>query len=62
MTRWYQRQITLAPRSRGLHLITDEVVRRQGDAFRVLGTKPLRWVRQTDFGNEEAVRYLADRF
>ena len=24
------------------------------------GTKPLRWVRQTD-GNEEAVRYLADR-
>ena len=27
MTRWYQRQITLAPRSRGLHLITDEVVR-----------------------------------
>ena len=36
-------------------------VRRQGDHFRVLGTKPQRWVRQTDFGNEEAVRYLADR-
>ncbi len=39
----------------------DFEVRRQGDHFRVLGTKPQRWVRQTDFGNEEAVRYLADR-
>ena len=25
------------------------------------GTKPERWVRQTDFGNDEAVGYLADR-
>lgn len=39
----------------------DFEVRKQGDAFRVLGTRPQRWVRQTDFGNEEAVRYLADR-
>jgi GTP-binding protein len=29
--------------------------------FRILGTKPERWVAQTDFGNEEAVGYLADR-
>jgi GTP-binding protein len=29
--------------------------------FRILGTKPERWVSQTDFGNEEAVGYLADR-
>jgi len=29
--------------------------------FRVLGAKPERWVAQTDFGNEEAVGYLADR-
>jgi GTP-binding protein len=36
-------------------------VRKQGDAFRVRGRRPERWVRQTDFGNEEAVRYLADR-
>jgi GTP-binding protein len=53
-----QTRVVLRPRP------TDAVdfeVRRQGDAFRVLGTKPLRWVRQTDFGNEEAVRYLADR-
>lgn len=29
--------------------------------FQVLGTKPERWVRQTDFANDEAVGYLADR-
>ncbi|MER6048882.1 GTPase ObgE [Streptomyces sp. BHT-5-2] len=29
--------------------------------FRVRGEKPERWVRQTDFNNEEAVGYLADR-
>jgi len=32
-----------------------------GDVYRVLGGKPERWVAQTDFGNEEAVGYLADR-
>src|SRR4051812_45815448 len=30
-------------------------------AWRVRGEKPERWVRQTDFGNEEAVGFLADR-
>ncbi|HYT10652.1 MAG TPA: GTPase ObgE [Mycobacteriales bacterium] len=30
-------------------------------AFVVRGTRPERWVRQTDFGNDEAVGYLADR-
>ncbi|MFV0457696.1 MAG: GTPase ObgE [Actinomycetales bacterium] len=30
-------------------------------AFRVRGVKPERWVRQTDFSNDEAVGYLADR-
>ncbi|HEY0888874.1 MAG TPA: GTPase ObgE [Nocardioides sp.] len=30
-------------------------------AFVVRGAKPERWVRQTDFGNEEAVGFLADR-
>jgi GTPase len=29
--------------------------------WRVRGEKPVRWVRQTDFGNDEAVGYLADR-
>ncbi len=32
-----------------------------GDVFRVLGEKPERWVQQTDFQNDEAVGYLADR-
>jgi GTP-binding protein len=30
-------------------------------AYVVRGEKPRRWVRQTDFGNPEAVGYLADR-
>ncbi|MFD7499767.1 GTPase ObgE [Streptomyces sp. NPDC059850] len=29
--------------------------------YRVVGEKPERWVRQTDFANDEAVGYLADR-
>jgi GTP-binding protein len=30
-------------------------------AWRVRGAKPERWIRQTDFSNDEAVGYLADR-
>ncbi|MBN9106727.1 MAG: GTPase ObgE [Propionibacteriaceae bacterium] len=42
-------------------------IARQGDGeggfvWRVRGDKPERWVKQTDFGNAEAVGYLADRF
>jgi len=36
-------------------------IRREGDAFRVRGERPERWVRQTDFSNDEAVGYLGDR-
>ncbi|MGA4508467.1 GTPase ObgE [Propionibacteriaceae bacterium G1746] len=41
-------------------------IKRQGDGeggflWRVSGTKPERWVRQTDFNNPEAVGYLSDR-
>src|SRR5437763_3210568 len=32
-----------------------------GDGFVVRGSKPERWVVQTDFSNDEAVGYLADR-
>jgi GTP-binding protein len=32
-----------------------------GHRFRVRGQRPQRWVRQTDFTNDEAVGYLADR-
>jgi GTPase len=33
----------------------------EGPRFRVVGGRPTRWVRQTDFSNDEAVGYLADR-
>ncbi|KQV05462.1 MULTISPECIES: GTPase ObgE [unclassified Kitasatospora] len=36
-------------------------VTEEDGAFRVRGLKPERWVRQTDFSNDEAVGYLADR-
>jgi GTP-binding protein len=36
-------------------------VEREGDLFRVTGSRPERWVRQTDFSNDEAVGYLGDR-
>ncbi len=32
-----------------------------GEGWQVRGEKPERWIRQTDFGNEEAVGFLADR-
>jgi GTP-binding protein len=34
---------------------------KEGERYVVRGTKPTRWVRQTDFSNDEAVGYLADR-
>ncbi|MDB1086697.1 GTPase ObgE [Streptomyces sp. ACA25] len=37
------------------------VTREDEGLFRVRGEKPERWVRQTDFNNDEAVGYLADR-
>jgi GTPase len=37
-----------------------EIVR-IGESFFIQGEKPRRWVRQTDFSNDEAVGYLADR-
>ncbi|WP_326690406.1 MULTISPECIES: GTPase ObgE [unclassified Streptomyces] len=38
-----------------------KVTREEEGLFRVRGEKPERWVRQTDFNNDEAVGYLADR-
>jgi len=32
-----------------------------GEVFRIVGDRPTRWVHQTDFSNDEAVGYLADR-
>lgn len=39
----------------GFHVEIDE------DRYVVIGERPERWVRQTDFSNDEAVGYLADR-
>jgi GTP-binding protein len=38
-----------------------EIVQTGENSFAVRGTKTVRWVRQTDFSNDEAVGYLADR-
>ena len=38
-----------------------DVVRIGEATFLITGDKPRRWVQQTDFGNDEAVGYLADR-
>ena len=38
-----------------------EIVRTDDGAYLIRGEKPFRWVDQTDFTNDEAVGYLADR-
>jgi GTP-binding protein len=38
-----------------------EVIKTAESSFLIRGEKPRRWVMQTDFGNDEAVGYLADR-
>lgn len=54
--------VVLTPRGAddsGFRVVTEQY---DGEtAFRVIGDKPERWVRQTDFSNDEAVGYLADR-
>ena len=52
----------LAPRAvdeKGFRVVTEQY--EGGTAFRVQGDKPERWVHQTDFTNDEAVGFLADR-
>jgi GTP-binding protein len=38
-----------------------EVVKTGDNSFAIRGEKPRRWILQTDFSNDEAVGYLADR-
>lgn len=45
-----RKEFTIRPEERNLEPL-----------FRVLGAKPVRWVKQTDFTNEEAIGYLAER-
>lgn len=52
-------RLVIRPRRLGA---TDFTVRKVGEnTFQVTGEKPERWIRQTDFSNDEAVGYLADR-
>ncbi len=51
-------RIIITPRS-----VNDRgfTVTHEADGYRVRGERPERWVRQTDFSNDEAVGYLSDR-
>ncbi len=55
-------RVVLRPRAvddTGFSVVTENTP--DGEVYRVLGARPTRWVRQTDFANDEAVGYLADR-
>jgi GTP-binding protein len=54
-------RIVLQPRAVDDSGFTVEPDPEQPGAFVVRGEKPQRWVRQTNFENDEAVGYLADR-
>ncbi len=51
----------LTPRSVDESSFTVEPDPEEPGSFIVRGSKPERWVRQTQFDNDEAVGYLADR-
>ncbi len=48
-------------RPRGLSGDAEFTIKETGAGWRVRGEKPERWVLQTDFSNDEAVGFLADR-
>jgi GTPase len=54
-------RITVRPRAVDDSGFTVERDPEDPEGFVVRGTKPERWVRQTDFTNDEAVGFLADR-
>ncbi|MDO4241720.1 MAG: Obg family GTPase CgtA, partial [Microbacteriaceae bacterium] len=58
-----QERVVLRPKSRTREAEFEIKVEGStyGTLYRVLGTKPERWVAQTDFTNDEAIGYLADR-
>jgi len=51
-------RVIITPKSRHDSGFT---VTAEPEGFRIRGERPERWVRQTDFSNDEAVGYLADR-
>ncbi|MCF2707098.1 GTPase ObgE [Arcanobacterium haemolyticum] len=55
-------RVVLRPRARNAREFTIHRASKGGEPFFVVrGEKPERWVRQTDFDNDEAVGYLADK-
>ncbi|MBO9523331.1 MAG: GTPase ObgE [Nocardioidaceae bacterium] len=52
-------RIVLRPKPKGSG--EEFTISETGEGWRVRGEKPERWVRQTDFSNDEAVGFLADR-
>ncbi|RLV49668.1 GTPase ObgE [Nocardioides mangrovicus] len=48
-------------RGGGPEFTVTQITVETGAGWRVRGEKPERWIRQTDFGNDEAVGFLADR-
>jgi GTP-binding protein len=55
-------RVVLRPKAvdeKGFRVLREETA--DGVRYRVTGERPLRWVHQTDFTNDEAVGYLADR-
>jgi GTP-binding protein len=52
-------RIVLRPKPR--HSGDEFTIRETGEGWRVRGEKPERWIKQTDFSNDEAVGFLADR-
>ncbi|GGD39805.1 GTPase Obg [Microbacterium faecale] len=54
-------RITIRPRDAEREFAVVKEGGSQGTFFRIRGSKPERWVHQTDFKNDEAVGYLADR-
>lgn len=54
-------RVEVRPKERASAFTLSRKTKNGEDFFVVRGDKPERWVRQTDFDNDEAVGYLADR-
>ncbi|MGB3414000.1 MAG: GTPase ObgE, partial [Microbacteriaceae bacterium] len=54
-------RVVIRPKGHVAEYTVSEEQTADGPVYRIRGEKPERWVLQTDFANEEAVGYLADR-
>jgi GTPase len=55
------KRISLVPEKKEDGFKINVEQRGEDHLYRVLGSKPERWVAQTEFGNDEAVAYLSER-